>query len=247
MFNKYYSVTIPYENKLKNLVARSKNNEINYIEGIKDLDTIGRIKKFNFNCHYVVLLPATSLFYHSAVLEEKNPYLISEDNILSKFAEVKENFEEEFYYDYLEIVSEKDQSRELKFFAAEKELLDPITADLEKFKNNYLVSALPLAVFSVVNKMLKSKNYLLYYQINNSYTIITALNNKIDLLQSGINSQELKKVIEENKRYYLNNKEVNLEVLKGDTSLLKMNKYIDLEADDFVFLTSLLWSINECQ
>src|SRR6056297_562879 len=181
MFNKYFSITIPSKNNLKNLVARCKNNQINFVDGIKELSSIGKIKKFNFNCQYVVLLPAASLFYHSVPLEEKNPYLISEDNILNKFAEVKENFEEEFYYDYLEIVSDQTQEREIKFFAADKKLLDPITEDMEKYKNNFLVSALPGAVFSVVNKIIEAENYLLYYKINGKYTILTGIDKKLDL------------------------------------------------------------------
>lgn len=247
MFNNYYSVTIPCKDGLKNLVARTKKDKIDLIDGINDLDSIGKIKKFNFNCQYVVLLPASSLFYHSIPLEEKNPYRISEDNILQKFAEVKENFKEEFYYDYLEIVSEQTQERELKFFAADKKLLDPITADMDKYKNNYLVSALPVAVFSVVNKILKNKNYLLYYKVDGNYTIITAVDKKMDLLQSKINENELKKEITRTRKYYLNNYDLNLETLEGKSDLLNLGDFVDLKDDDFVFLTSLFWSISRCQ
>ena len=247
MFNNYYSVTIPCKDSLKNLVARAKNDKINFVDGINELTSIGKIKKFNFNCHYVVLLPASSLLYHSVALEEKNPYRISEDNILNKFAEVKENFEEEYYYDYLEIVSDQSQKREIKFFAADKELLDPLTADMEKYKNNYLVSALPVAVFSVVNKIVPADNYLLYYKIDGSYTILTALDKKMDLLQASISENELQLEIDKTKKYYLNNNAVNLELLEGKSDLLNLGEYMNLEADDFVFLTSLLWSINRCQ
>lgn len=247
MFNNYYSITIPYENKLRNLVVREKNNQINFVDGINELSSIGKIKKFNFNCQYVVLLPAASLFYHSVALEEKNPYRISEDNILSELAEVKENFEEEFYYDYLEIVSEQTQEREIKFFAADKKILDPLTEDMEKYKNNYLVSALPVAIFSVINKIVTAKNYLLYYKINNSYTLLTAVDKKLDLLQSSIREGQLAQELEKSKKYYLNNKGIELEVLEGKSDLLKLGELIELKADDFVFLTSLLWSISRCQ
>ncbi|TDO92278.1 hypothetical protein DFR79_10691 [Halanaerobium saccharolyticum] len=247
MFNNYYSITIPYENKLRNLVVREKDNQINFVDGINELSSIGKIKKFNFNCQYVVLLPAASLFYHSVALEEKNPYRISEDNILSKFAEVKENFEEEFYYDYLEIVSEQTQEREIKFFAADKEILDPLTEDMEKYKNNYLVSALPVAVFSVINKLVAAKNYLLYYKINNCYTLLTAVDKKLDLLQSSIGEEQLAQELEKSQKYYLNNKGIELEVLEGKSDLLKLGEMIELKADDFVFLTSMLWSISRCQ
>lgn len=247
MFNNYYSVTIPCENSLKNLVARAKDNKINFVDGIKELSTIGKIKKFNFNCQYIVLLPAASLFYHSVALEEKNPYRISEDNILHKFAEVKENFEEEFYYDYLEIVSEQTQEREIKFFAADKKMLDPITADMEKYKNNFLVSALPVAVFSVVNKIVEAENYLLYYKIDGNYTVLTGIDKKLDLLQSSISGEELQSEIDKTKKYYLNNNGIELEILEGKSDLLNLGDYIELEADDFVFLTSLLWSISRCQ
>ncbi|MFW5736084.1 MAG: hypothetical protein ACOCXB_01875 [Halanaerobium sp.] len=247
MINNYYSVTIPAKNSLKNLVARAKDNKINFVDGINELSSIGKIKKFNFNCQYVVLLPAELLFYHSVALEETNPYRISEDNILSKLAEVKENFEEDYYYDYLEIVSEQSQAREIKFFAADKKILDPITANMEKYKNNYLVSALPVAVFSVINKIVAAANYLLYYKINGKYTLLTALDKKLDLLQSAIREDELAKEIKRTKKYYLNNKAVELEVLEGKSDLLKLGDLIDLKADDFVFLTSLLWSIGRCQ
>ncbi|MFW5736094.1 MAG: hypothetical protein ACOCXB_01925 [Halanaerobium sp.] len=247
MFNNYYSVTIPCENSLKNLVARTKDNKINFVDGINELSTIGKIKKFNFNCQYIVLLPAASLFYHSVALKEKNPYRISEDNILDKLAEVKENFEEEFYYDYLEIVSEQTQERQIKFFAADKKLLDPITADMEKYKNNFLVSALPVAVFSVVNKIVEAPNYLLYYKIDGNYTVLTGIDKKLDLLQSSISGEELQSEIDKTKKYYLNNNGIELEILEGKSDLLNLGDYIELEADDFVFLTSLLWSISRCQ
>jgi len=247
MFNNYYSVTIPCENSLKNLVARAKENKINFVDGINEVSTIGKIKKFNFNCQYIVLLPAASLFYHSVALEEKNPYRISEDNILDKFAEVKENFEEEFYYDYLEIVSEQTQERKIKFFAADKKLLDPITADMEKYKNNFLVSALPVAVFSVVNKIVEAENYLLYYKIDGNYTVLTGIDKKLDLLQSSISGEELQSEIDKTKKYYLNNNGIELKILEGKSDLLNLGDYIKLEADDFVFLSSLLWSISRCQ
>jgi hypothetical protein len=166
---------------------------------------------------------------------------------LSKFAEVKSNFEDEYYYDYLEIVSDDTQEREIKFFAADKTMLDPITADMEKFKNNYLVSALPVAIFSVINKIVAAKNYLLYYKINGSYTLLTAVNKKLDLLQSSIGEAELQREIKRTKKYYLNNKKMELEILEGKSELLNLSDLIDLKADDFVFLTSLLWSISRCQ
>ncbi|PUU91295.1 MAG: hypothetical protein CI948_1209 [Halanaerobium sp.] len=247
MLNNYYSVTIPTENTLKNLVVRAKNDQIHFMDGINEISAIGKIKKFNYNCHYVVLLPAASLFYHSAPLAEKNPYRISEDNILSKFAEVKENFEEEFYYDYLEIVSEKTKEREIKFFAAEKTLLDSITENLDKYKNNYFISALPVAVFNTVNKVVAQSNYLLYYKINSSYTMLTAVDKKLDLLQASISPAELQSEIDKTQKYYLNNKNIKLKVLAGKSSLLNLEEFMDLEDEDFVFLTSMLWSIEKCQ
>ena len=247
MFNNYYSVTIPYQDGLKNLVARAKNNKINFVDGINELSSIGKIKKFNFNCQYIVLLPASSLFYHSVDLEEKNPYRISEDNILTKLEEVKENFAEDYYYDYLEIVADKSEQRKIKFFAADKKILDPITEDMDKYKNNYLVSALPVAVFSVINKIVKTKNYLLYYKIDKSYTILTSIGKKMDLLNASISEEELDSEIDKTQKYYLNNKGIKLDILEGKSELLNLGDYIDLEADDFVFLTSLFWSINRCQ
>jgi hypothetical protein len=247
MINNYYSVTIPAKNNLKNLVVKAKKDQIHFIDGINEISSIGKIKKFNYNCHYVVLLPAASLFYHSAPLKEKNPYRISEDNILSKFAEVKENFEEEFYYDYLEIVSDKTKKREIKFFAADKTLLDSITENMDKYKNNYLISALPVAVFTTVNKVVPHTNYLLYYKINDSYTILTAVDKKLDLLQSSISENDLQREIDKTQKYYLNNKNINLEVLEGKSDLLHLEEFMDLEDDDFVFLTSMLWSIERCQ
>ncbi|MGM0500070.1 MAG: hypothetical protein ACQERL_07695 [Bacillota bacterium] len=247
MLNNYYSVTIPAQNTLKNLVVKSKNDQIHFIDGINEISSIGKIKRFNYNCHYVVLLPAASLFYHSAPLKEKNPYRISEDNILSKFAEVKENFEEEYYYDYLEVVSDKTKAREIKFFAADKELLDDITKDMDKYKNNYFISALPVAIFNTINKVVPEDNYLLYYKINGSYTILTAVDKKLDLLQSSISKNDLEREIDKTQKYYLNNKSINLKVLEGKSDLLHLGEFMELKDDDFVFLTSMLWSIDKCQ
>lgn len=247
MLNNYYSVTIPAQNTLKNLVVKSKNDQIHFIDGINEISSIGKIKRFNYNCHYVVLLPAASLFYHSAPLKEKNPYRISEDNILSKFAEVKENFEEEYYYDYLEVVSDKTKEREIKFFAADKELLDDITKDMDKYKNNYFISALPVAIFNTINKVVPEDNYLLYYKINGSYTILTAVDKKLDLLQSSISKNDLEREIDKTQKYYLNNKSINLKVLEGKSDLLHLGEFMELKDDDFVFLTSMLWSIDKCQ
>jgi len=247
MLNNYYSVTIPAQNTLKNLVVKSKNDQIHFIDGINEISSIGKIKKFNYNCYYVVLLPAASLFYHSAPLKEKNPYRISEDNILSKFAEVKENFEEEYYYDYLEIVSEKTKAREIKFFAADKKTLDEITKDMDKYKNNYIISALPVAIFNTVNKVISEDNYLLYYKINDSYTILTAVDKKLDLLQSSISKNGLESEIDKTQKYYLNNKSINLKVLEGKSDLLHLEEFMELEDDDFIFLTSMLWSIDKWQ
>lgn len=247
MLNSYYSVTIPAEETLKNLVVKLKNDQIHFIEGVKEILSIGKIKKFNYNCHYIVLVPAASLFYHSLPLEEKNPYRISENNILNKLAEVKDNFAEEYYYDYLEIVSEKNKSREIKFFAANKKLLDKITKDMDKYKNNYFISALPVAVFNIVNKVIKEDNYLLYYKINGTYTILTAVDKKLDLLQSSISISDLKSEIDKTQKYYLNNKNINLKVLEGKSDLLNLEDFMELEDDDFVFLVSMLWSIQKCQ
>lgn len=247
MLNSYYSVTIPAEETLKNLVVKLKNDQIHFIEGVKEILSIGKIKKFNYNCHYIVLVPAASLFYHSLPLEEKNPYRISENNILNKLAEVKDNFAEEYYYDYLEIVSEKNKSREIKFFAADKKLLDKITKDMDKYKNNYFISALPVAVFNIVNKVIKEDNYLLYYKINGTYTILTAVDKKLDLLQSSISVSGLKSEIDKTQKYYLNNKNINLKVLEGKSDLLNLEDFMELEDDDFVFLVSMLWSIQKCQ
>lgn len=247
MLNNYYSVTIPGPDTLKNLVVKSKNNQIHFIDGINEIASIGKMKKFNYNCHYIILLPAASLFYHSAPLKEKNPYRISEDNILSKFAEVKENFEEEYYYDYLEIVSDKTKQREIKFFAADKKILDNITKNMDKYKNNYFISALPVAIFNTINKVVPDDNYLLYYKINNSYTILTALNKKFDLLQSSISENYLESEIDKTQKYYLNNKNIKLKILEGKSDLLNLEEFMDLKNDEFVFLTSMLWSIDKCQ
>ncbi|CCU79354.1 hypothetical protein HSACCH_01263 [Halanaerobium saccharolyticum subsp. saccharolyticum DSM 6643] len=247
MLNNYYSVTIPAQNTLKNLVVKSKNDQIHFIDGINEISSIGKIKKLNYNCHYIILLPAASLFYHSAPLKEKNPYRISEDNILSKFAEVKENFEEEYYYDYLEIVSDQTKAREIKFFAADKKLLDNLTRNMDKYKNNYLISALPVAIFNTTNKVVSANNYLLYYKINNSYTILTAVDKKLDLLQASILENDLETEIDKTQKYYLNNKNINLKVLEGNSNLLHLEEFMELEDDDFVFLTAMLWSIDKCQ
>ena len=37
MLNNYYSVTIPAQNTLKNLVVKSKNDQIHFIDGINEI------------------------------------------------------------------------------------------------------------------------------------------------------------------------------------------------------------------
>jgi len=49
LFDKYVSVSIPTENSLRNVVAKYNDKEINFVEGINICDSIGRIKKFDYN------------------------------------------------------------------------------------------------------------------------------------------------------------------------------------------------------
>ncbi|SFL09050.1 hypothetical protein [Halanaerobium salsuginis] len=247
MLNKYFSITIPGLEKLRNVVVKVKGDQINFINGINRVDSIGKIKKFNYNCHYIVLLPAESIFYNSITLAERNPYKVSEKSFMPKVAPQSEaDFAENFYYDYLETVSESEGTREIKLFAVKRKLLDSLTTELDKHKNNYLVSALPVVIFAVINKILNKKNYLLYYKINKKYTLLTVRNNKLDLLQSGIKSENLQPEIDKTVKYYLNSFKLDLDLIEGSSKLLKLGKFIDLKADDFAFLTALFWSVNKC-
>lgn len=44
MFNNYYSISIPCGKKLKNVVVRAKDEKIDFVEGINEISTIGKIK-----------------------------------------------------------------------------------------------------------------------------------------------------------------------------------------------------------
>jgi hypothetical protein len=77
--------------------------------------------------------------------------------------------------------------------------------------------------------------------------MLTAVDKKLDLLQASISPAELQSEIDKTQKYYLNNKNIKLKVLAGKSSLLNLEEFMDLEDEDFVFLTSMLWSIEKCQ
>ncbi|MFW6001378.1 MAG: hypothetical protein ACOCQE_03305 [Halanaerobium sp.] len=246
LFDKYVSVSIPAENRLKNVVAKYNENEIQFIEGINLVDSIGRIKKLDYNCQYIILLPAEKIYFKSISVAPLADFRISEDSFLSELKEEKINFKEDYYYDYLESRSKVKEESELKFFAADKPMLDQITEKLDKNRNNYLVSALPVVVYSIVNELIEEENYLFYYQIDDKYTLITVENNHLELLKPCVDKVELQFELEKIQKYYLNNKSLKLNVIEGNSSILNMDKFIELEEDDFVFLTSVLWSVSKC-
>lgn len=246
MFDKYVSVSIPTENRLKNVVAKYNDKEINIVKGINLIHSIGRIKKFDYNCQYIILLPAEKIYFKSIAVEASNNFRISEDSFLSELNEEKLNFKEDYYYDYLESEAEIREEKELKFFAADKSMLDEITEKLDKNRNNYIVSALPVAVYSVVNDLREEENYLFYYQIEDNYTLITVENNHLELLKPCVAKNELQSELEKIQKYYLNYKSLKLNVIEGSSRILNMDRFIELEEDDFVFLTSILWSVSKC-
>jgi hypothetical protein len=247
LFDKYVSVSIPTENRLKNVVAKYNEKEIQFIEGINLVDSIGKIKKFDYNCHYIILLPAEKIYFKSIAFAPADDFRISEDSFLSELKEEEINFKEDYYYDYLESTTKvREEEAELKFFAADKPMLDQITEKLDKNRNNYLVSALPVVVYSIVNELREEENYLFYYQIEDKYTLITVENNHLELLNPCVDKAELQFELEKIQKYYLNNKSLKLNVIEGNSSILNMDKFIELEEDDFVFLTSVLWSVSKC-
>lgn len=246
MFDKYVSVSIPTESSLKNVVARYNDKEINFVEGIKDIDSVGRIKKFDYNCRYIILLPAEKIFFKSIEFDPADDFRIREDSFLSELNHDELNFKENYYYDYLESAPKIKEEKKLKFFAADKPMLDKITEELDKNKNDYLVSALPVAVFSIVNGLRKEENYLFYYQLEDKYTVIAVENNQLELLKPAVKKDELQTELEKTQKYYLNNKSLQLEVIEGSSEILNMERFADLEEEDFIFLTSILWSVSKC-
>ena len=247
MFNKYVSLSIPCDNSFKNIVAKYNQSEIDLLEGINEIDYIGKIKKFNFNCRYVVLMPAEDLFYRSLAVQPKNEFKISENQIFSQLNQNGMEFENEYYYDYLENNPQADQKlKEIKLFAAEKEQLDPLTEELDRYRNNYLVSALPVAIYSVINEIREEDNYLLYYKYADYYTVLLIENSSLELVRASIKESELKAELEKIKKYYLNVKRSQMPVLEGSSDLLDLDNFINLKEDDFVFLSSLLWCVSKC-
>ncbi|MCC3143754.1 hypothetical protein LJ207_00240 [Halanaerobium sp. Z-7514] len=247
MFNKYVSLSIPCNDSFKNIVAKYNQDEIEVLEGITELEHIGKIKKFNFNCRYVVLIPAEDLLYRSLAIQPKNDFKISEQQIFSQLNQNGIEFENEYYYDYLDNNPQSDQkSKEIKLFAAEKEQLDPLTAVLDKNRNNYLVSALPVVIYSVINGLRDEANFLLYYKFGGDYTVLLVENNYLELVRSSIKKSELKEELEKIKKYYLNVKKSKLSLLEGSSELLDLDNFVNLKEDDFVFLSSLLWCVSRC-
>lgn len=197
MFDKYVSLSIPCNESFKNIVAKYNQSEIDLLEGINEVDYIGKIKKFNFNCRYVVLIPAEDLLYRSLAIQPKDEFKISENQIFSQLNQNGIEFENEYYYDYLENNPQADQKlKEIKLFAAEKEQLDPLTEVLDKYRNNYLVSALPVAVYSVINELKREDNYLLYYKFGDNYTVLLIEKNRLELVRASIRESEIKAELE---------------------------------------------------
>jgi len=248
LFDKYVSVSIPAGDNIKNIVAKYNDSEINLVEGVNELKSLGRIKKLDFNCKYVLLLPAENLYYQSFSLDNSSNFRISESSFLGELNTAEVNLKDDYYYDYLEFNSddETDKIREYKFFAVEKEMINHLTRNLDKYRNNYLVSALPAAVYSVINEIRDEANYLLYYKIDDKYTLMGVYNNQLDLLQSALEKEELESEIERICKYYLNSKSAEMKVLRGSSKLLKIDEATELNEDNFIYLSSLLWSVSRC-
>jgi len=248
LFDKYVSVSIPAGDNIKNIVAKYNDSEINLVEGVNELKSLGRIKKLDFNCKYVLLLPAENLYYQSFSLDNSSNFRISESSFLGELNTAEVNLKDDYYYDYLEFNSEEetDKIREYKFFAVEKAMINHLTRNLDKYRNNYLVSALPAAVYSVINEIRDEANYLLYYKIDDKYTLMGVYNNQLDLLQSALEKEELESEIERICKYYLNSKSAEMKVLRGSSKLLKIDEATELNEDNFIYLSSLLWSVSRC-
>jgi len=248
LFDKYVSVSIPAGDNIKNVVARYNDNEINLVEGINEVKSLGRIKRLDFNCKYVLLLPAKNLYYQSFSIDNSSNFRISESSFLGELNSAEVNLKDDYYFDYLEFNSEKESGeiKEYKFFAVEKQMINHLTRNLDKYRNNYLVSALPAAVYSIINEIRDESDYLLYYKIEDKYTLLAVYNNQLDLLQSALDDKELKSEIERISKYYLNTKDAEMKVLKGCTKLLKIDETVDLNEDNFIYLSSLLWSVSRC-
>ena len=94
MFDKYISVSIPAGDNIKNVVAKYNDSEINLVEGVNELKSLGRIKRLDFNCKYVLLLPAENLYYQSFSLDNSSNFRISESSFLGELnsAEVNLNY-----------------------------------------------------------------------------------------------------------------------------------------------------------
>jgi hypothetical protein len=76
--------------------------------------------------------------------------------------------------------------------------------------------------------------------------LITVENNHLELLKPCVDKYELQSELEKIQKYYLNNKSIKLNIIKGSSEILNMEKFIKMEEDDFVFLTSILWSVSKC-
>ncbi|RCW50528.1 MULTISPECIES: hypothetical protein [unclassified Halanaerobium] len=248
MFKKNISIIIPMNDDIKYLTAKYDDKKITSIEGIKNINSLEKLKILNLNCRHVILIPAEKIYLSSHIIKKKEneDIKVAEKSFYEKYNKNNIDLINDYYYDSIHFADPENKNNlNLKLLAVEKEYIDSLTKNLDKYPNNYLVTALPTALYSLNKKFIKQNNYIFYYKIGCSYTITADYKNTLDLLHSQIKEENIEREIKKIRKYYLNKKNTDMAVIEGGPELFNLGKFKNIDKDEFIFLASLLWGVNE--
>lgn len=248
MFDKHISIIIPINGGIKSLTAKYDNKNITSIERIKNIKSLEKLKILNFNCRHVILIPAEKLYLASHIIEtEGNKDIkVAEKSFCKRYNKNDIDLINDYYYDSIHFADPENKNNlNLKLLAAEKEYIDSLTENLDKYPNNYMVTALPAALYSLSKKFVKRNNYIFYYKVGSSYTITADYKNTLDSIHSQIKENNIEREIKKIKKYYLNRKNTDMAVIEGEPELFNSEKLKNIDKDEFIFLASLLWGVSE--
>ncbi|MGM0603315.1 MAG: hypothetical protein ACQESS_08385 [Bacillota bacterium] len=250
MFNKHISITIPFNDEIKTLTAKYDKKNISSIGKIQNINSLHKLKIMSLNCRHVILIPAEKLYLasHSLKKEKCRDVKVAEDSFCKNYNRDNIDLINEYYYDSINFSDpENEENLNLKILAAEKDYIDSITERLDRYPNNYMVTALPAALYSLSKKFIKKDNYIFYYKTGNCYSIIVNYKNTLDLIRSGIKKQYVEREVNKSRKNYLNRRSTDMEVIEGNPDLFNLDNLHDMDKDGFVFLASLLWGVSKWQ
>jgi len=248
VFKKHISIIIPMNNGIKCLTAKYDNKNITSIGEIKDINSLEKLKILNLNCRHVILIPAEKLYLSSHILKKEgyDDLKVAEKSFYEKYNKSNIDLINDYYYDSIHFADPENKNNlNLKLLAAEKEYIDSLTKNLDKYPNNYIVTALPAALYSLSQKFINHDNYIFYYKVGSYYTITADYKNTLDSIHSQIKENHIEREIKKSKKYYLNRKNTDMAVIEGDPDLFNLEKLKNINKNEFIFLASLLWGVSE--